>query len=146
MTTILIPRRGAKLGEGYTKREKLASIMHPGRQTDPKHGYQSAVSFISDLLSLRKLIILCSFCRVKFNPRRFGYRRMYVPDFSGKTDGYQVNGQCDSCKGMTPNLGGGTAYVAEETYSQICVDPVTQRRNARAAAKELTAWLAVKRR
>ena len=140
-----IPKHGGKLGEGFSRQEKLNAMAHPGRQANPKRGYQSAVSFISDLISLRKIIILCSFCRGKFSPRLFAYRRMFVPDHSGKTDGYSVNGNCDSCKGFTFNLGGGTGYVPEEIYSQAHVEPLSERHRARAAAKELGVWVAVQR-
>lgn len=135
--------RGEKLGEGFSKAEILDSKIHPGRQTNPQHGYQSAVAWISDLISLRKTIILCSFCQAKFNPRKFRYRVMFVPDDTGKTDGYTVNGYCDSCKGWTPDLSGGRAYTPEETYQEIHVDPFEARRNARAAAKAMGTWSAV---
>lgn len=138
--TIAIPKKGARLGEGFSRAEKLKAMEHPGRQTNPKRGYQSAVSWISDLIALRKVIILCNFCRVKFNPRRFGYRRVFVPDWSGKTDGYTVNGDCDSCKQFTAMVGGGTAFQPEEHYLQTHVDPVHARRAARAGAKSMSAW------
>jgi len=134
-----------KLGEGFSKQEKLDSMRHPGRQTNPKHGYQSAVAFISDLIALRKVIILCSFCRAKFNPRRFGYRVVYVADPTGKTDGFTVNGDCDSCKGKTWNLGGGQAFQPIELYEQTHIDPTVARRNARIRSKVKTPWAAVQK-
>ena len=142
---VAVPKYGKKLGEGFSKQEITESWVHPGRQANPKKGYQSAVSFLSDLIALRHFIILCSFCRKNFNPRQFGYRRHYVPDYTGKTDGYQVNGNCDWCKGLTPNLGGGTGFIAEEAYRQVCVDPKSERARAKAAAKELGVWVAVQR-
>ena len=144
MTLIIVPKH-EKLGEGFSKQEITESWVHGGRQTDPKKGYQSAVSWIADLIALRMLIFLCSFCRAKFNPRQFGYRKHYVPDASGKTDGYQVNAQCDSCKGWTPNLGGGTAFITEEGYRQVCIEPKSERTKARAAAKQLGVWVAIQR-
>ena len=126
--------RNAKLGEGFTEREKLKGLEHPGRRTTA-HGYQSAVSYISDISELKQCIILCSFCREKFNPRKhFRYRKFYSPDISGLTDGHVVNGKCDSCNQMTVNLGGGTAYVHESEYEKVCIDPTVARRKARAAA------------
>lgn len=136
---IAIPRH-KKLGEGFSQQEKAKSFIHPGRQTNPQRGYQSAASWISDLTQLKKIIILCSFCRVKFNPRKHGYRRYYVADASGVTDGYQVSGKCFDCKGFTMHLGGGTAYVHESEYAKVCMDPMEARRNARAAAGRSSVW------
>lgn len=136
---IVVPKY-SKIGQGFSRREKIKAMEHPGRRTDPRRGYQSAASWIADRIGLRKDVILCSFCRAKFNPRRHGYRRVFVPDYTGKTDGYTVNGQCDSCKQETPNAGGGTAFVAEEVYSLTHIDPSEARRNARAAAKSLGTW------
>lgn len=132
--------RGEKLGEGFSKQEILDSTIHPGRQTNPRKGYQSANSWLSDLISLRKTIILCSFCQRNFNPRMFQYRVMFVPDATGRSDGYSVDGFCDWCKGETPLLGGGRAYTPEELYEQLHVDPSIPRRNARAAAKAMGTW------
>ena len=137
MPTFAIPKKGRVLGDGYSRAEKLTP--HPGRRTAAK-GYQSAVSWISDLIALRKVIILCSFCRHKFNPRRFGYRRIYVPDLTGKTDGYTVNGSCDACKQFTPNLGGGTAYQPEELWSKTNIDPAEAKRARRAALGDTSIW------
>ncbi|MGH9876293.1 MAG: hypothetical protein ACRD5H_01530 [Nitrososphaerales archaeon] len=130
--------RGTKLGEGFSKAEKLqATEVTPQHQASKG---RSRVGWINDLLALRKVIILCSFCRVKFNPRKHGYRRVFVPDASGKTDGYMVNGNCDSCTQWTPNVGGGTAFQCEEDYLKTHIDPTTARRQARAGAKALGAW------
>ena len=111
-----------KLGEGFSKREQYDALEHPGRRTTA-HGYQSAVSWITDLLALRKLIILCSFCAIKFDCRKYHYRKTVI--------NYQ--GKCDACKQHTVNLGGAVTYVHEETYHQVCVDPVEARRRRRAA-------------
>src|SRR3990167_10022110 len=106
------------MGEGFSKQEVLKSYEHPGRKTTA-HGYQSAASWISDLVALKKFIILCSVCREHFNPRKNGYRPAYVPDTSGKTDGYQVNGKCDGCKEMTVNVGGGRGFIPEDHYNSL---------------------------
>jgi hypothetical protein len=141
MPTVLIPIN-AKLGEGFTERQKAEAMQHPGRRTD---GTQSAASWISDLTATRKTILLCSFCRPNFNPRRNGYRRLYIADPTGHTDGYAANGLCDACKQMTVNCGGGTAFIHEEFYNQVCQDPVDARRRARAAAKSMSVWRAIQR-
>src|SRR5688572_32665119 len=112
---VLIPLNG-KLGAGFTQRQKEAGYEHPGRRTD---GSQSAASWILDLVSLRKTVLLCSFCRTKFNPRHFNYRKMYIADPTGHTDGYAMNGMCDRCKVMTVNAGGGTAFRSEEHTSEL---------------------------
>ncbi len=129
----LIPKY-AKLGQGFSVREIAKADEHPGRRVD---GSQSAPSWIADLVDTRKTVLLCSFCRPHFNPRKHNYRKFYIPDHTGHTDGYQVNGMCDACKQMTVNCGGGTAFVHEEIYALTCIDPVVARRNARASAK---AW------
>ena len=133
-----------RLGEGFSKREILQSYEHPGRRTTP-HGYQSAASWISDLTALRKLIILCSVCRVHFNPRKHGYRKAYIPNSSHNSSGYEINGQCAGCKEETVNVGGGTGFTPEETYNLLYVDPVQARRNARAVWKAQSAWNFIQR-
>ena len=111
---------------------------HPGRRAD---GTQSAASWVMDLVSTRKTLLFCAICASKFNPRRHGYRKMYVPDPTGVTDGYVANGRCDACKQMTVNTGGGRAFVHEETYRLTCIDPVTARHEARAKARlAASAW------
>ena len=138
MGQIVIVPKYSKVGQGFSVKEKMEGWEHPGRRTD---GSQSAASWIIDELVTRKAtVILCSFCRPKFNPRRHNYRKFYVPDSTGMTDGYQTNGKCDACKQMTVNCGGGTAFVHEETYNLVCVDPIDARRQARAKARALSAW------
>lgn len=128
----------ARLGEGFSGRERLKALEHPGRRTD---GTQSAAHWITSLLDLRKSLILCTYCRAKFNPRRHGYRKFFAPDLAGTTDGYVHNGICDNCKQHTALLpGGGTSFIPEETYRLLCIDPLDARRKARAAARSLTAW------
>ena len=118
------------------------SLEHPGRRTTIK-GYQSPASWLTDLVALRKFIILCSFCRTKFNHRKNRYRRFYCQDITGKTDGFQVNGRCDACKQNTVLLNGGSGYVAEELYSQVCEEPSSIRRvNARAKNYAKSIWSA----
>lgn len=135
MSIVLVPKYG-KLGEGFNRQEIAEADEHPGR----KVGSQSAASWVMDLVSLKKVVILCSFCRAKFNPRKFKYRKFYKADVSGMTDGHVVNGKCDSCKESTALCGGGVAFIHEEEYSKVCIDPMEARRNARASAKSLTAW------
>lgn len=136
MTVVLVPKY-AKIGEGFSRREQQQSLEHPGRRTN---GTQSAATWITGLKDAQKIILLCSWCRGKFNPRDNGYRRFYVPDATGKTDGYASNGQCDACKQMTINTpGGGTAFVSEATYNLVCTDPVDARRKARLRAN--SAWI-----
>lgn len=142
MSIVIVPKY-AKVGQGFTVAEKAQADEHPGR----KVGSQSAASWVMDLVSLKKLVILCSFCRPKFNPRKFGYRKFYNPDSTGLTDGHVVNGRCDDCKEHTARVaGGGVAFVHEEEYAKVCMDPVVARRNARAKAKELSPWRATNRR
>ncbi len=142
MAIVIVPAH-ARLGKGFTQAQKQESFEHPGRRVD---GSQSAASWVGDLTDLKKTIILCSFCRPNFNPRKNHYRRMYVADVTGRTDGYQVNGKCDACKQFTANAGGGTAYVHEEHYNLVCQDPITARRNARAKAKASSAWFHLQRK
>lgn len=128
---VIVSKHGGKLGEGFSKKEINDSFEHPGRRSD---GSQSAASWIVDLVSLKKTVLLCSFCRAKFNPRKFNYRKFYCADITGATDGHVVNGKCDSCKGFTANLGGGVAFVHEEVYPHVCQDKMAARREARARA------------
>ena len=139
---IIIPAHH-RMGEGFSRREIAESFEHPGRRTTA-HAYQSAASWIDNLVALKKCILLCSICRQHFNPRKHNYRKAYVPDDSGKTDGYQVNGKCDGCKERTINVGGGVAFVPEETYMLTHVDPMVARRAARSVWKKRTIWDAIK--
>jgi hypothetical protein len=136
MTLIAVPKH-EKLGEGFSPREQFDSLVHPGRRID---GSQNAANWIDDLVSLRKFVLLCSYCRVKFNPRKHGYRKFYCADVTGMTDGYQTNGKCDGCKQLTINCGGGTGFVHEAEYSKTCQDPMDARRKARARAGAMSAW------
>jgi len=134
-----------RIGEGFSPREKLQALEHPGRRTN---GTQSAATWITSLTDLRKSIILCAaFCAPKFNPRRHGYRKLYMPDMAGATDGYTHNGRCDNCKQSTALLpGGGRTFVPDEVYRLTCIDPLDARRKARAASRALTAWQRIQRR
>ena len=128
----------SRLGEGFNSKQIAKADEHPGRRVD---GTQSAATWIVDLVGRRACILLCSFCRVKFSPRKFHYRRMYVSDYTGMTDGHTFNGRCDACKQPTVNSGGGAAFVHEEEYSKTCVDPVNARREARAKSRDaFSAW------
>lgn len=143
MSVIVLVPKYARIGEGFSRREQLQAMEHPGRRTD---GVQTAASWITDLVSLRKCVLLCTYCRPKFNPRRHHYRKLYVPDLVGATDGYMHNGRCDGCKQQTALLpGGGTAFVHEEDYRLVAIDPLDARRKARAAAGAVSAWERVKR-
>ena len=136
---IVIVPKYARLGEGFSRREKAQALEHPGRRTTP-HGYQSAVQWITDLLALKKCIILCSFCAVKFPCHKYHFRKMYRPDISGKTSGYVMNGKCDACKQETANLGGGVGYVHEEMYALTCLDPSESKRRRRALVGVKPIW------
>ena len=138
MSGVFIPIHG-KLGEGFSKQEKLKANEHPGRNIAAG---QTAASWIMDLVSLRKPIILCNYeCRGKFRPKKHNYRVYYSPDWSGITDGFCVNGKCDACKQDTVNMGGGAMFISEETYSLNCIDPREARRRAREKwAGSDTAW------
>lgn len=143
MPVVLIPKY-SKLGEGFSKHEVLKSMEHPGRKAGVKG--TSAAAWIDNLVSLRKFIILCSFCRHKFNFRKHHYRRFYVPDITGRTDGFMVNGKCDACKQETALLGGGSGFIHEEEYSKSCEEPSSIRRvNARAKHKSMSVWKACRK-
>ena len=125
MQTVLIPKYG-RLGEGFSRQEKLKAQEHPGRRTDTR-GYQSPVSWIERLAAHKNGIILCAFCRSKVNPRKdLKYRQRL--NFDGKGELYSVNGQCDWCKQPTQNMGGGVMFIAEETWSKNSMRPEEGRR------------------
>jgi hypothetical protein len=107
-----------------------------GRQTNPKKGYQSAASFVGDLADSRQCIVLCNFCKTKWNHGKNKYKKRWIPDPSGVTDGFNANGKCDACKQHTSNMGGGHLYVSEETWKQVSMDPAEARKKARAAWKK----------
>lgn len=139
---VAIPKHGGRLGQGFNKGQQLKAMEAPGRQTNPRRGYQTPVAFISDRLALRQVLILCNICAPKFAPvaKRARYRLVFIPDQTGVTDGYTVNGQCDSCAQETVMMGGGRAYQPEELYAKTHLDPSEARRAARAAAKSLSTW------
>ena len=135
-----------KLGEGFSKKEIMDADEHPGRRTTP-HGYQSPAAWISDLVARKQCVLLCPFDRIKFDHRKYHYRKMYIPNIHALNDGYMANGKCDACKEQTSRLGGGTAYVHEETYNLGFIDPLDARRQARAKARaQTTAWQLIQRR
>ena len=142
---IIIVSKYHRLGEGFSKQEIFESQVHPGRRTKV-NGYQSPASWVCDLSDQKKLVILCSFCRVKFNPRKHGYRVYYSgPDSTGLTSPYLVNGQCDGCKAMPTNTGGGTGYLHESVYAKVCMDPVDARREYRAKYRAMNPYLYIEK-
>lgn len=135
---IVIVPKYHRMGEGFSRAEKAEADIHPGRNRRT----QSAASWICDLTDLQKCIVLCSYCRQYFNPRKHRYRKFYQPDYTGKTDGYRVNGKCYACKQQTGNTpGGGTAFVHETLYNRVCIDPGDARRRARVASRQaMSVW------
>lgn len=118
----------------------LEEFEHLGRRTQVK-GYQSPAAWISDLVALHKFILLCNFCKIKFDYRKQHYRRFYVPNPSG---GYTMHGKCDACKQDTRLCGGGTGYIHEEEYSKVCLEPSeVRRRYARAKHYARSTWASV---
>jgi len=135
LSIVVVPKYH-RIGEGFSQVEKLKAQEHPGRQSNVKRsGYQSASSWICDLSDLRKGILLCSWCRKNFNPKRNKYRIKYTPDATGKTSGYVANGVCNSCKCRTEDTGGGVFLIAEEYWKQLSVDPGEARATWRAKMK-----------
>ncbi len=121
---VLIPKY-SKLGEGFSKKEILKASESPGRYTDPKrHGYQSAASWIDDFVARRGNIMLCTFCRHKFDPKKYHYRRAYVVGADDRPDPFRFDGKCEDCKQDTRTApGGGTYFVPEEIYPQVYHEP-----------------------
>lgn len=63
------------------------------REAPGKPARTTAGSWVTDLASLGKSILLCDFCSSKFNARKYGYvRRQAVAGFN------YVIGDCDGCK------------------------------------------------
>ena len=141
---VIVPKYG-KLGQGFSRLERLKAAEHPGRRTTIK-GYQSPASWIADLISLKKFITLCSFCQHKFNPRKHGYRKFNYMSTTTNDVTFAVNGKCDGCKQETALAGGGMGYVSEQYYKQICVDPAEARRKARMAWRGMeSVWTAIQK-
>ncbi len=136
--TILIPKYSVH--EKKTGRARMTP--DPGRQTNPKRGYQSPAAYLDDLAAMKKAIILCSFCINKWgSPRKKGYRPRFVPDPSGVTSGYMVVGICDGCKQNTASMGGGKVYVSADLWTRVSMDPREARRRARDAwMKQRDMW------
>jgi hypothetical protein len=128
---LAVPKHGA-LGQGFTRSQRFeGDWLHPGRRTN---GTQSAATWVTSLSDRRKVILLCGWCRPKFNARTNRYRPMFVPNLASAADPYVSNGLCAACKTQTAlTPGGGRAYVSEETYAQVCVEPEDARRRARQA-------------
>ena len=142
-TPLFIVPKYARLGEGFSRREIAEAAEHPGRRTTIK-GYQSPASWIVDLLSLKKVIVLCSYCRIKFDHRKVNYRKGFVP--GAPEGGSGATGPCDACKQRCENCGGGTWYTHETIYEKTCIDPAEARRRARAMAGQKTVWRAINQR
>lgn len=121
-THILVPKYGKVLGQGFTRREKIDAYAHPGRRRD---GTQTAASWITELSDNRKGIVLCSFCRHNFNPRRNHYRT-----YAGR-----ISGQCDACHELVEGRGGGVFFIAEDFYEQVTRDPQENRIRQRMGIK-----------
>lgn len=138
MSIVVVPKY-ARIGEGFSTVEKLEAAEHPGRRTDPARGYQSPSEWITQLMDLRKPVILCDFCRPKFDPKKARYRRFWCPDSNGQ-NGYLARGRCDDCKGDT--YGKGAVFISEESYPQVCNEPGIGRRSIRARVRSAgqTAW------
>jgi len=115
---IVIVPKYSKLGQGFSQKEIQKSYEHPGRQTNPSKGYQTPAAWLDDLGELKKLVLLCDNCAHKWNPKRYGYRLLWMPGA-----GTRSNGWCDSCKEFALNNGGGRAWVTEESYPEICAEP-----------------------
>jgi hypothetical protein len=128
---VFVPKH-AKMGEGFSKRERLQAEESPGRYTDPKlHGYQSAATWIDDRVQRRLNIMLCSFCRHKFDPKKYNYRRAYVVG-TERPDPFRFDGKCEDCKEETMRSpGGGTYFVPEEIYQHVYHEPPRTRAGGR---------------
>jgi hypothetical protein len=119
---IAIVSKYAKLGEGFSKREILKASEDPGRRTKA-HGYTSASAAIDNRVAQRLGIVLCGYCRPKFNPKAVHYRRAWIPN-GANIDPYRTDGKCEDCKQLTINTpGGGVMWVAEEQYHHVFHEP-----------------------
>jgi hypothetical protein len=99
---IAVPKN-QKLGQGYSKTERLKADEDAGRPwTRPAGGW------ISDLAELQKFIMLCPFCISKFNPRRAGYEVW-------RQNIYGV-GKCDGCKQMSTYIKG---FISEALHQTV---------------------------
>ena len=136
MSIIVVPKY-SKLGQGFSKKEQLKAYEHRGRNTKLQ-GYQSPASWIMDKADSRRIIVLCSFCKNRFNYKKNKYLRRFTPDHTGKSSGYAVNGMCDGCKQNTMRIDsekGGTCFVAEENWEKVSMDPSLAKRRAQAMWK-----------
>lgn len=121
MSVVVVPKY-AKIGEGFSRREKSDSHIHPGRKTETR-GYQSPATWITQMADGRKALLLCVECEKMFNAAKNRYRIRYIKDPTGATRGMRASGACDGCKQETANMGGGYMWVSEETWSQVSQDP-----------------------
>lgn len=88
---LLIPRR-------YTKRDEVQAKLDPGRKNGKPVG-----TYLSDLISLRKIILLCPSCQHPFRYWDHGYRREEMLCVS----------KCDACRESGDNI---RTYVPEENW------------------------------
>jgi hypothetical protein len=82
MISILVPK-------SWTNQEISKSYEHKGRKKTLGHG-----SYISDLVALKKAIVLCWKCRRKFNEKTSHYMKHHAIPFVR-------NSRCDACKQLS---------------------------------------------
>lgn len=101
---VAVPRY-AKLGQGFSHKERLKADEHPGKPWNRVAG-----GWISDLAELQKFIQLCPFCVSKFNPRKSGYEvwRLHV----------NCVGKCDGCNQVSPHCRGFISQSLHDTVGE----------------------------
>lgn len=102
MTHIAVPKH-AKLGQGFSSKERLKADEDPGRPWNRVAG-----GWMADLAALKKFVMLCPFCRPKFNPKRCGYEVW-------RQDTHSI-GKCDGCKQMSTYLCG---FIHQEYHDTV---------------------------
>ena len=95
-------------------------------EADPKPRRLTAGSWVSDLASLKKLVLLCSGCTHKFNPAKLGYRR--DPEFPHSL------GKCDGCSTFDMKC---VAFFHEEVFTQVRSTAAERRATRNASRKRL---------
>lgn len=103
------------LPKPMTPARSLAAHADPGRKIGRVHG-----GWIADLVGLRKCIILCPFCKPKFNPKK----HEYVP---WRRDTFCVS-KCDACKELDPRC---VAFIHETLIPDVGETPRRRGRWAR---------------
>ena len=103
--TVIVPRV-------YTQQQIAESYAVKGR---PKGRTPS--SHVDDMVALRKLVLLCDFCRPKWNPRKDHYELYQkIP----------VAGNCDACG---DHVWTGTAFIPEINHDALIYEsPIAARR------------------